>query len=298
MKYYSDRVGTPAARTSDTIGASVWAGVVAQIQAQVASGGLAQRFPELCPDGALPVAANEKMLAAALQAEVPATSWPLETMQLSDDKFTYDSWAPETSVALDVIEFFSKSISKAIQGSYHPYFKHYHLTFDVEQGKAEFRESMNLIFERNGLAFELNEAGMIERLLNPILAEALQTTTFHTADATLNGMLDESVAKIRNPRAHILKEALERLWDAWERLKSIRDADKKISTKILLDMASAEPNFREILEQDARQMTDVGNKFQIRHTETDKIPISDKDQIDYLFHRLFGLIAMILAKTG
>jgi len=185
-----------------------------------------------------------------------------------------------------------------MQGTYHSFFKHYHLTFDDKQGKQEFRESINLIFERNGVAFELKETGMIERLLNPVLAAALQATKFQTADAILNGMLNESVSKIRNPRAAIRKEALERLWDAWERLKSTKDPDKKTSTKIILDATSTEPVFREVLEYDAKQVTDIGNKFQIRHTEKDKVSITDKDQVDYLFHRLFGLIALILAKTG
>ena len=244
MKYFSDRHGQPAEREIETIGPSVWAGIVAQIQAQVAIGSLAQRYPELCPDGALPFSANEKMLAAALQAEIPAACWPLETMKLSADKFTHDSYAPETSVALDIVEFFHKSISKAIQGSYHSFFKHYHLTFDSEAGKREFRESINIIFQRNGIAFELKDSGIIERIFNPVLGEELQSTTFQTEDETLNRMLEESRTKILNPRADIRKEALERLWDAWERLKSTKDADKKASIKIILDSVAADPYFR------------------------------------------------------
>ena len=112
MKYYSDRIGTPAARTTEIIAPSVWAGIVAQIQAQIATGGLAQKYPELCPDGALPVASNEQMLAAALQAEVPAANWPLETKKLSAGRFTDEPVAPETAVVLDVVEFFHKNISE------------------------------------------------------------------------------------------------------------------------------------------------------------------------------------------
>jgi hypothetical protein len=62
----------------------------------------------------------------------------------------------------------------------------------------------------------------------------------------------------------------------------------------LLDKTAPEPAFRERIERDARELTDIGNSFMIRHTETNKTPITTSAQVDYLFHRLFSLILLLL----
>jgi hypothetical protein len=41
-------------------------------------------------------------------------------------------------------------------------------------------------------------------------------------------------------------------------------------------------------------MTDIGNGFQIRHSETSQVPLQRNNHVDYLFHRLFALIWLVL----
>ena len=48
---------------------------------------------------------------------------------------------------------------------------------------------------------------------------------------------------------------------------------------------------------EAKILTDIGNQFQIRHFETDKIKLNEED-VDYLYYRLFNLILRLLAGTG
>jgi hypothetical protein len=36
----------------------------------------------------------------------------------------------------------------------------------------------------------------------------------------------------------------------------------------------------------------------IRHTEVNKVAVEDSEHVDYLFHRLFALIRLILRKSG
>jgi hypothetical protein len=62
--------------------------------------------------------------------------------------------------------------------------------------------------------------------------------------------------------------------------------------------ASAEPNFRQLLEEEAKELTAVGNNFMIRHTETTKIPIASSDHVDYLFQRMFAIIYLLLRTRG
>ncbi len=95
------------------------------------------------------------------------------------------------------------------------------------------------------------------------------------------------------------RESLESLWDAWERLKTLEPGrDKKESTARILDRASQEPVFRGVLETEARLLTDIGNNFMIRHAEINKTPINDDEHVDFLFHRLFAVIRLLLRKTN
>lgn len=97
---------------------------------------------------------------------------------------------------------------------------------------------------------------------------------------------------------NVRKEGLEKLWDAWERLKTLEASeDKRRSVGILLDRTATEPNFRRLLEEEANYLTGVGNNFMIRHTEVSKTPIASQEQVDYLFHRMFALIRLILRAT-
>jgi uncharacterized membrane protein len=105
--------------------------------------------------------------------------------------------------------------------------------------------------------------------------------------------------KFLNRELSVRREALEKLWDAWERLKSLPDpTDKKRSVKALLDRGSAEQNLRSRIEVEATQLTEIGNNFMIRHTEVTKTPITESIHVDYLFHRLFSFIRMLLQANG
>jgi len=198
---------------------------------------------------------------------------------------------------LDFIEFCFWAIAKPIEGSYHSFFRHSHLTFKADVGKEEFRANVNRIFSRNGVAFELSVEGKIFRLAPAVLAEQLSNTLFQTEDATLNQMLEECRSKFLNSHPTIRREALERLWDCWERIKSLDDSkNKKQSITSLLNKAASEPNFRQLLEAEAIALTNIGNSFHIRHTEVGQASIKDSEHIDYLFHRLFAMIHLVLKK--
>src|SRR5262249_2039134 len=100
------------------------------------------------------------------------------------------------------------------------------------------------------------------------------------------------------PDPDVRKDALEKLWDAWERLKTIENPnDKRISIKMLLDRTATEANFRQTLETESRALTDIGNAYRIRHAEIGNIPSQPIEQIDYLFHRMFAAILMLLRAT-
>jgi len=299
--YFSDRENGPRARTEQVISPAVWAGLVATVQALINSGAFGLRFPERCPDGQAVCGCDTDALAASVIAEMPGLAWPLETMCLVEDGFLSqrEPFAPDTLLILDFIEFIYASVAKPIPGKHHDFFSHHHLTFDQQSGQEEFRATVNRIFSRNGVAFEMLSTGRIVRVLPPVLGEDLKRTIFRTGDRTLDNMLDECRAKFSDRNPLVRREALERLWDGWERLKSLADpGDKKRSIKIILDATAAEPSLRARLEGEATELNSIGNSHLIRHSEVNQVPVIDVDQVDYLFHRLFAMIQLILRKKG
>jgi hypothetical protein len=228
-----------------------------------------------------------------MRAEIPELpEYPWQTMQ---DEI------PSTLTIMDIIEFCWRAVGKPIQGGYHSFFGHHHLSFQVDEGRAEFRDAINLILRRNGLAYQLNGEGMIERLAPPVLRESLSGVTFQTGDVLLDEMLETARRKFLDPDSAVRREALEKLWDAWERLKTVEaGVDKKAQVTALLDRTAGKEDtkFRAVLETEAKALTEIGNSLQIRHSETHQGPVAKRDHIDYLFHRLFAFILMLLRATG
>ncbi len=196
---------------------------------------------------------------------------------------------------MDIIEFCWNAAGKPQQSDYHEYYKHYHLRFDEEAGKREFRENINRIFQRNQLAYELTEEGKIERLLPPEISR-ITRARYRTGDAELNDMLEKACQKFTSPDERERREALENLWDAWERIKTIDGKDKKSGISELLNISAgaSDTKFRSILESEAQALTDIGNSCRIRHSETDQERLSHAEHVDYLWHRMFAIIHLLL----
>lgn len=282
--YFSDREQGPPAQVRLEVDASAWGGIVALIDGLIANGGFGIDFPDECPDGRGPTGTNEHTLGLAIRGEIPELDWPIRA----------DS-VPATMAVMDLLEFCYEHVAEATPGSYHSYFGHHHLSFDREMGQLQFRDRVYRILSRNKLAYELNEDGTVSRLAAPALHETLTSQIFDSGDDKLDQLLESARAKFLHPDSAVRREALEKLWDAWERVKTLEPgANKKASTKALLDKAAAEPGYRDLIENEARSLTDVGNKFHIRHSETGQVEIQSEDQVDYLFHRLFALIWFVL----
>ena len=293
MTYFSDRELGERPRTAEEIGESVWKGLSALIGSRVEDGSLGVDYPLTCPDGLGPVGTNRGAFEAVMRAEIPSLPTNLFGYYLDGP--------PKTTEILDLIEFCWRHIGDPIEGSYHSFFQHSHLSFDRELGRHKFSEAINRILNRNGLAYTLSGEGQILRLEPPALREELTSSVFHSRDWELDQIMESARRKFSSPRAEIRREALLELWDAWERLKTTgQGANKGDQISSLLDDAAglAYPKFRERLELDARELTSMGNNHQIRHSEVTQEKVDNSEHIDYLFHRLFSMIQLILKTKG
>lgn len=294
MTYFSDRENGEKPRESEEINEQAWGGIRSEIESLVEDGSFGKSFPENCENRRGVTGSDKINLRDAMIARISSLSHDNDL-----SPWIYGFPMPQTVDILDLIEFCWKNIAQP-KKNYHEHCRHDHLQFDVEEGQGKFREKINEIFSRNGLAYELKENGQIERLASPVLREQLASVQFRTQDKQLNELLETARSKFLTPRPKTRRESLKDLWDAWERLKSLGEgSDKKEQTADILDRASGEdsPKFREALEQESQKLTWIGNNFKIRHSEVGQEHLAKDEHVDYLFHRLFSLIWMILKIT-
>ncbi len=317
-QYFSEREFGTRPRTVNQISSVVWQGIAHLIEECVGNGSFGRRFPETCQDypfdSNVCCGANVTRLEVGLKTEIPELAdmeqrWrDSESTPVFGYPTTYrkDLWRlsgieqPPLPVIMDIIEFCWSSIGKPERVHYHSFFQHYHLKFDQRAGQSEFMEQVNRIFGRNGLAFTLTPEGIIERIIPGPVGDVLHSVEFLTGDFELDELLETARRKILLPDDIEHRDALEKLWDAWERLKTIEDKDKRRGITKVLDktVGPNQPKLRDFVDAEAKALTEAGNSLRIRHSETIQERLVSTDQVDYLFQRLFSLIYFILNKMG
>lgn len=298
-RLYTERHGQGKPRTAEALDANTRYGLIALVNARVDEEWFGLSFPSPCADDGHTYAGTDrdKMRRALRTANV---LWPPDVREPEpghNPEIKGDEVIPSDGDVFDLLEYAYDVVAKPKHPRPHSERGHTHYEYDVDSGRVNFAEEVNRIFERNGIAFELKN-GEVGRIAPAVLRESLAATIFSTQDAALDDMLERARQKFLHRDLVVRKEALEKLWDAWERLKTIELPDKKASIGALLDKAATEPELRKALEAEAQALTVIGNKFMIRHTETDKVPIADSAHVDYLFHRMFAMIRLLLKQSA
>ncbi|WP_436517134.1 AbiJ-NTD4 domain-containing protein [Ekhidna sp. To15] len=301
-EYFSDNELGKQERVKEELPVSVWNGIVAVYEKFKAENHFSSSFPEQCPDRLGICGFDDSLFEDRVKAEIPNLNVPIQRKQEEVPVFMeWESRTVKTVVdkysTLDFLEFCHQHIKKPIKGTFHDFFGHYHLTFqDDLETKKVFRDELNKLFERNGIVFFLNNQGQINRT-TPEVFQTLTNKIFQTPDHRLNELTELAYDKFILPKLDDRINALEKIWDAFERVKTYYSSKKNVSADQLLDLVSkGNTHLKDELTKEAKSLTDIGNKFQIRHFETDKIEITDNKHIDYLFYRMISLIHLILTE--
>lgn len=297
MKYFSDKEQGMPPRTLTEINVAIWNGIVLIINEFIANASLAASFPERCDDSGEICGCDEAALSDGIKSIIPNLGMGLNRLtEPIVSPFDNDIEAQDinTYAVLDLVEYIHHNIKDVRQiGNFHTYFKHYHYCIDDRgANRKAFQEKINELFERNGLNYTLTDASRIERIV-PLPLNLIIHRVVQTKDLTLNGLVSDATGKMLLPKLEDRKLALEKLWDAFERSKTffLEDGkvDKRKSVDRVLDKLSGnDTNFRQLLNDECLALTKIGNEYQIRHFEKDKIAIENSDEIDYLFYRMFS----------
>jgi hypothetical protein len=286
--YFTDREFAWTDRTNECIDERLWAAIVSLIEIRLEDHSFGYGFPAGCPDGEGPCGCNDRAFAQMLEGEIPWIEWPLKARVL-----------PQTPVILDLLEFCAAAVGEPIEGAWHSFYRHSHLKWDHEAGRARFVGDANRLLRRNGVAFELDDSGKARRILPEPVREVLSAAQFSTGDALCDQMIDAARKRLVLPNPAERRESLEKLWDAYERMKTLEPGDKRAAADALLDKAAPPgTRLREIIAQEAKALTDIGNSGGIRHSETSQEHVTDASAIDYLFTRMFSFLYFLAKRSG
>ncbi|MEI2557696.1 AbiJ-NTD4 domain-containing protein [Acinetobacter pittii] len=79
--------------------------------------------------------------------------------------------------------------------------------------------------------------------------------------------------------------------------KIISDETKDLIQHVLLKKSFDNQLFKVLIENEMKELTEIGNTYRIRHSEPKQATLQSHDQIDYLFHRCLSMIDLVIYRT-
>ncbi len=154
---------------------------------------------------------------------------------------------------------------------------------------SSFTDEINLLLKSSGIIYKL-AGGKME--LTKMSLKSMEVIT----EPGLKELVQQSTALYNSKIISDKQIAVEKIWDALERLKTYySDLDKKNSSeKIINDISNQNAKYKELFSDEFLKLTKIGNDFRIRHHETNKIDIIDNNYYDYFFYRCYALIDLAL----
>lgn len=310
--YFSDKENfNKEQKLVETISVNAWNGIAVIVNTLIQNNNLAKDYPRHCPDGNGVCGVDEHSFYIGARSIIPTIDFlpeygnidTLSSSYLEPNPFENGNNSFQKSEqfkyeVLDFIEFVFKHICDVQNGDYHDFFHHYEIKFlDTTLARDKFISDINEIFERNHIAFKLCPNGEIQRILDENLCDLIDSCAEPHED-TLRDMLQTATTKISSAKFEERKVAMERLWDAFERIKTVLNPDnKRHSANELLDRVSkGNVHLKKILEDESKSLTNIGNSFQIRHYECSTVPIKESRHLDYLFFRMLSFIQLLLTE--
>lgn len=264
---------------------------------------LAWKYPAQCPDGQGCCGLSQEQFELDLRYEIPTlfrdSAGHLAAPALYHNVFSGDKQDEYDQCALlDFIELFAQNVRDITIGSFHSYWGHHHITCRSSNIIcSQFCDEINGIFQKTGLLYELNTNLQVERIVeNSPVTPTVESAIATVKEAGTRELLQEAILLHRSPYPTDIRNAVEKLWDAYERLKTYYTTMNKAKSaeKIVNDIADGQASYITLFDTEFRALTKIGNDFRIRHHETDKVEITDVRYYDYFFNRCLSLIALAI----
>jgi len=172
-----------------------------------------------------------------------------------------------------------------------------------------FQKEINDVFQMTNLLYRLNDKKEVERIIehSPLTPE-VETALLSVKEPGLRELLNEAMSYHRSYRESDRKVAVDKIWKAFERLKTYyceklpgkpednKQGSAKEVIKAIVKNVPQKSNetFNNEFTKEFKELTRIGNDYLIRHSETYKTDVSDLRHYDYFFNRCLSLIALAI----
>lgn len=282
--YYTQRQKRMQQAPNPQVGADFWAAFRTYIDRLSVNNYFCKEFPGECVDG-LPMYRDDQAIAARLQEELGHIEWPISP-----------NMSPKSERILDLIEFFYKYAAQPTKQWFHNWCRNFHPEeYDIHKGHQEYTAQINALLKRFNHPYKLRK-GRIVHIGSEVMDEWIASVEFRTNDDHLLRLLNSALGNFFDRSVTKKLEGLRSIVDAFERLKTLEDVDKKKSVKQVIGKLSPYDDIRSHFDDHLRKMTGLANTLTIRHHEGDKVVLEDEALIDYLFYSYYSLVRLILEK--
>lgn len=208
-----------------------------------------------------------------------------------------ESDIPTTEEQLDLIEFFFEYVSKPTDYEYIEYYKYSEpVKFDIAKARYQYTVEINNLFIKHRVAYKM-EKGKIYRIHSKVLDEYMDTEDI-TIDKYLKSELNQGIKLFQSRDTDNIKTALTVMANAFEMAKTLAyPSDKQKSVKeICKNIADDNQKLEELFNTYFLHLTGISNNCDIRHKESGKIIVEDKNMQEYLFYTYYNSIRFIIKK--
>lgn len=118
---------------------------------------------------------------------------------------------------------------------------------------------------------------------------------FHSSEEEINNLVIESKIYISKKEYREKFIGVEKLWDAFERLKTTNSTNKKKSIENIIScITNDDEGIKEMITKEFNELTKIGNSYSIRHHEMNQKQLPNTYYVEYLYFRLLSLISCVI----
>lgn len=151
---------------------------------------------------------------------------------------------------------------------------------------TDFENEVNTILD--GVNYKLVDGKMM-------IQTTVEVKAVETKDPDLKELISIAEIHFRKGDSESKQIALEKIWDALEKLKTYYLANKKRSIEMVIDRISkGDTKIADTFNNEFDYLTEFGNTHQIRHFETGKTAIKDVRMKEYWYMRCLALINLAI----
>jgi hypothetical protein len=170
-------------------------------------------------------------------------------------------------------------------------------SYDERKGRYEYTVHLNAVFKSCNAAYELKR-GRLQRISPDVMEVRVLSTELHTDDQHLRKLLTSATDAFFDRSGKRRLEGLRSMVDAYERVKTMADSDKKGSIRVIVGKLTPDPQVQQYFDGLLASLTKIANTYTIRHHEKSRVVLDDQDIIEYLFYSYYNIVALVLWKIG